>query len=53
MADCPKVEFESHTWYSDCKYICGLTGARMDVDDATSAESFCSADIFCIIGKGK
>ncbi len=43
MADCPKVEFESHTWYSDCKYICGLTGARMDVDDAR-VKCMCKAE---------
>lgn len=32
--DCPKVKFDGHTWYSDSKYICTLTGMCMDVDDA-------------------
>lgn len=34
MARCPKLEFDGeHTFYGDCKYICGLTGMEMSVDD--------------------
>ncbi|MBQ3127464.1 MAG: hypothetical protein IJC13_00335 [Clostridia bacterium] len=33
MADCPKVRFEDHTFWNDCKYICTVTGKKMSVDD--------------------
>ncbi len=35
MARCLKLEFDgSGTFYSDCKYICGLTRQQMSVDSA-------------------
>lgn len=34
MARCPYLDFESHTFYSDSKFICKLCGKVMDVDDA-------------------
>lgn len=34
MARCPYLDFDSHTLYSDSKYICKLCGRQMDVDDS-------------------
>ncbi len=33
MAQCPRLKFEEHTFWSDCKYICSVTGISMSVDD--------------------
>lgn len=35
MARCPKLDYESNSYFgnSSDKYICTLTGMKMDVDD--------------------
>lgn len=34
MARCPKLVFDGdHSFYSDCKFICSLTGIEMEPDN--------------------
>ena len=34
MARCPKLDFESNTFWNDCKYICTECGKQMHPDDS-------------------
>ncbi len=43
MAECPHLKFESHTWSSDCRYICGFTGERYDMD-SPKVKEVCKPD---------
>ena len=45
MARCPKLDFENHGGISmiDDKYICTLTGMKMDVDN-NKVKFFCNAE---------
>lgn len=45
MARCPYLDYESHGYFgnSNDKYICKLTGQKMDVDD-TKVKYACKAD---------
>lgn len=45
MARCPKLDFEDHggIFMTHDKYICKLTGLKMDVDD-TKVKFVCNAE---------
>lgn len=45
MARCPKLDYESNSYFgnSSDKYICKVTGKRMDVDDPKVKE-VCNRD---------
>lgn len=45
MARCPKLDYESNSllFTSSDKYICSLTGIKMDVDD-TKVKFVCNCD---------
>lgn len=36
MSRCPKLDYESNTFFGNCddKYICTVTGSKMDVDSS-------------------
>lgn len=45
MARCPKLDYESRTYIGNChdKYICTLTGMKMDLDDP-KVKNMCKVD---------
>lgn len=46
MARCPKLDFESNSLFfasSSDKYVCSLTGMKMDMDD-TKVKFVCNCD---------
>ncbi len=45
MARCPKLDYESNTIFGNYgdKYICTVTGQKMDVDDA-KVKHMCKVD---------
>jgi len=44
MARCPKLDFDGdHAFYSDCWFICTLTGVRMDPYDI-KVKSLCKTE---------